>query len=160
MKKTISIAIIVAGALSASLALYAQNPGGQNPGQNRPRGEGQGQGVCQADRQRFCANIQPGQGRIAQCLNQNKAQLSAPCRQKLEQRMNRMRARAQQVRQSCRADVQQFCAGVSRGQGRVYQCLKQNEAQLSAACKAALQPQPAPAAESTEIPEPVEPTLE
>jgi Cysteine rich repeat len=158
MKKTISIAIVFAGALSASLALYAQNPGGQNPSQNRPRGEGQG--VCQADRQRFCATVQPGQGRIAQCLNQNKAQLSAPCRQKLEQRMNRMRARAQQVRQSCRADVQQFCSGVARGQGRVYQCLKQNEAQLSAACKAAIQPQPAPAAESTEIPEPVEPTLE
>lgn len=158
MNQKVSIAILFAGALFASLALYAQNPGGQSPSQNRPRGEGQG--VCQADRQRFCANIQPGQGRIARCLNQNQAQLSAPCRQKLEQRMNRMRARAQQVRQSCRADVQQFCAGVSRGQGRVYQCLKQNEAQLSAACKAALQPQPAPPAESADIPEPVEPTLE
>jgi hypothetical protein len=35
---------------------------------------------------------------------------------------------------SCRADIQKFCAG----QDRVGQCLRSNEASLSAECKATL----------------------
>jgi Cysteine rich repeat len=36
---------------------------------------------CRADIESKCATIQPGQGRIAQCLADNKSSLSAPCTQ-------------------------------------------------------------------------------
>src|SRR5262245_11275439 len=36
---------------------------------------------------------------------------------------------------SCKADVDKFCAQVKPGGGRIVQCLKQNEAQLSESCK-------------------------
>ena len=36
---------------------------------------------------------------------------------------------------SCKADVDKFCAQVKPGGGRIVQCLKQNEAQLSDSCK-------------------------
>lgn len=42
------------------------------------------------------------------------------------------------VKNACEADIQKFCAGIEHGQGRVFQCLKQNEASLDATCKASL----------------------
>ena len=41
-------------------------------------------------------------------------------------------------RTACKADVEKLCSGVQRGSGRIAACLKQNEAQVSAACKDAL----------------------
>ena len=38
----------------------------------------------------------------------------------------------------CRADVEKLCQGVVPGHGRVAGCLKQNESQVSAACKDAM----------------------
>lgn len=38
---------------------------------------------CRADIESKCANIQPGQGRIAQCLAANKSSLSQTCTQAL-----------------------------------------------------------------------------
>ena len=41
-------------------------------------------------------------------------------------------------RTACKADVEKLCAGVQHGGGRIAGCLKQNEAQVSAACKDAM----------------------
>jgi hypothetical protein len=40
--------------------------------------------------------------------------------------------------QTCRADAQKLCAGVAPGGGRVVACLRANEAQVTAECKAQL----------------------
>lgn len=39
--------------------------------------------VCEADLRKFCSGIQPGGGRIAQCLKQNAVNLSKPCQDQL-----------------------------------------------------------------------------
>jgi hypothetical protein len=41
-------------------------------------------------------------------------------------------------RVACKPDVDRLCPGIQSGGGRIVACLKQNEAQLSAACKDAL----------------------
>ena len=41
-------------------------------------------------------------------------------------------------RTACKADVASLCSGVQPGGGRIAACLKQNEAQVSPACKDAL----------------------
>jgi hypothetical protein len=41
-------------------------------------------------------------------------------------------------RVACKADVEKLCSGVQPGGGRIGACLKQNEAQVSTACKDAL----------------------
>lgn len=39
--------------------------------------------VCEADVQRLCPGIQPGGGRLLQCLQQNAPEVSEPCTAKL-----------------------------------------------------------------------------
>jgi hypothetical protein len=39
---------------------------------------------------------------------------------------------------ACQPDVSSLCSGVQPGEGRILQCLKQNEAKVSQACKDAL----------------------
>lgn len=41
-------------------------------------------------------------------------------------------------RQACMSDYQKFCTGVSPGGGRIKQCLIDHRAQLSEACRIAL----------------------
>ena len=41
-------------------------------------------------------------------------------------------------RAACKADVEKLCSGTQPGGGRIVGCLKQNEAQVSPACKDAL----------------------
>jgi len=36
---------------------------------------------------------------------------------------------------ACTADIEKFCGGVERGQGRYRECLRQHESELSPACK-------------------------
>ena len=86
---------------------------------------------CKADVEKFCPQVKPGGGRIAQCLKQNQAQLSASC----QERIKMVAARLKEVHQACEDDVQQYCAGVKPGEGRIAQCLKQHKDKLSAECK-------------------------
>lgn len=40
-------------------------------------------GACKQDRDKFCKDIEPGQGRILDCLKQNRARLKPACKAKL-----------------------------------------------------------------------------
>lgn len=86
---------------------------------------------CREDIQKFCSGIEPGQGRIAQCLKQNESRLSAACREKGPD----MKARFKAAQEACVADVKKHCSGVEPGGGRIIQCLQENEDKLSAECK-------------------------
>ena len=39
--------------------------------------------ACEADIKTLCAGVQPGNGRLAQCLRQNAASVSQPCKDQL-----------------------------------------------------------------------------
>lgn len=45
--------------------------------------------ACMADYRRFCTGVQPGGGRIKNCMVQNFAQLSASCQQALNARADK-----------------------------------------------------------------------
>jgi hypothetical protein len=44
------------------------------------KGEGQRSNACAADIERLCNGVQPGEGRIMQCLQQKETELSQQCR--------------------------------------------------------------------------------
>jgi hypothetical protein len=92
-------------------------------------------GPCKADSEKFCKDVKPGQGRIARCMKAHENELSPACRDKIEGD----REKAQEFIKACKPDADKFCKDIKPGHGRIIKCLKQNEAQLSAPCKAYFQ---------------------
>ncbi len=85
-------------------------------------------GVCKPDVEKFCKNVEKGDGRIHQCLKTNQDMLSQPCKDRME--------KARQRRIACKDDAVKFCKDVPRGKGQMKACMKTHESELSPACKA------------------------
>ena len=102
--------------------------------------EMEGKGACRTDVEKFCKDVQPGQGRIAQCMKQHEAELSPACKERIAKGKERIaegkgKEKAQAIITACKPDMEKFCKGVEQGQGRIIRCLKANEAQLSPECR-------------------------
>jgi hypothetical protein len=89
---------------------------------------------CKDDVQKLCQGVQPGGGRIIRCLDEHAEQVSAPCKDNMQER----RFEDDSVRNSCGTDFQTLCPGIKAGGGRIMECLHDHEAQLSPACKEAI----------------------
>ena len=85
--------------------------------------------ACAADIKTYCAGVQQGEGRIAQCLRSHQQQLSPGCQQGMAKAATLMK----DVAQACEDDLHQFCAGAAPG--TVKDCLRANFRQLSMGCK-------------------------
>ncbi len=92
------------------------------------------QGPCADDVAKYCKDVKPGGGRLARCLKDNEKQLSPTCKASIED----SRKKAKEAHQACADDVQKHCKDVKPGQGRIVQCLKEHEKDLSPECKAKL----------------------
>lgn len=96
----------------------------------------QGVNPCDEDIERFCANIPPGKGQIADCLKQNEAQLSPGCRR---QHLAEVAETLRQTDQACKEDSARFCGSYLQQPGYpLLNCLKLNAPSLSPECKAKL----------------------
>ncbi len=91
-------------------------------------------GPCTDDVAKFCKGIRPGGGAVAKCLEENEKDLSPACKEQI----SKAKKKIQDFKEACRADVTKFCKDVPPGRGRILQCLKQNEEELSPACKAVM----------------------
>lgn len=90
---------------------------------------------CKQDVEKFCSDVEPGQGRLVRCLRQHKDQLSDACKT----RGKEVAAKLQDLAHVCEADIDKHCVGVEPGGGRILKCLKGNETDLSPDCSAAMQ---------------------
>ena len=70
--KSALIVFAAVQAFSSAIALAADQPQGNSP-----------RVACKADVEKLCSGMQPGGGRIAGCLKQNEAQVSAACKEAL-----------------------------------------------------------------------------
>jgi cysteine rich repeat protein len=52
--------------------------------QTSPAPAGNLRAACKADGHKFCSSVQPGGGRIIECLNAHKSELSAACQDALK----------------------------------------------------------------------------
>jgi len=91
---------------------------------------------CAEDIKQLCPNVKPGSGRVLTCLQQNEPKLSVACREKIQADALKARALVLEFGRACRADVDQFCAGVDPGGGRVIGCLNRHQLELSSSCQA------------------------
>jgi hypothetical protein len=74
------------------------------------------------------------EGERRACLQRKAAQLSAPCRPMLRERLVRMKEAMQQLRTACEADRRQFCREVPLGGGALVQCLESHAQEVSDQC--------------------------
>ena len=86
---------------------------------------------CALDRQKLCAKVERGEGRIQKCLREHADQLSDECKARVG------KTRKSSASQPCAADAAKFCKGVERGEGRIIKCLDAHANDLSAECKQA-----------------------
>ena len=112
---------------------------------------------CGQDLQRFCYGVQPGEGRLIQCLSSHRSQLSPTCISRVAAARPALGAappsentRSQNLpsaappaghavteaalRASCGPDVQSLCGGISRETGGVIKCLSSHRMELSPTC--------------------------
>jgi Cysteine rich repeat len=86
--------------------------------------------ACVADIKEKCGGIQPGEGRIKDCIKQHFGELLANCKAAVVKLVAMTR--------SCRSDVKQHCPDVKLGGGRIEACMQSHLADVSAPCKEAL----------------------
>jgi hypothetical protein len=95
-----------------------------------------GADACGADVEKYCKDVPVGGGRRYRCLKEHEKELSEPCRKHIADVQGKVRG----IHEACWDDVSRLCGGVRRGGGRILQCLKDHESELSDPCKAALAP--------------------
>jgi Cysteine rich repeat len=85
--------------------------------------------ACVVDVKKNCAGVEPGEGRIADCIKKHVGDLSAPCQELL--------ASTAAAAKTCTDDVKQRCADARRRAAKIA-CLKSTLTNLGDGCKSAI----------------------
>jgi hypothetical protein len=86
---------------------------------------------CEEEIAKFCNDVKRGEGRILDCLDQYKIELSNKCKTYFEG----VKQEFKEAYKSCENDIMTFCQWIQSGEGRILNCLKENESHLSDDCK-------------------------
>ena len=89
---------------------------------------------CADDVSKFCKDVKPGGGRIANCLKEHEKDLSPACKKRTEEIM----MRAKEVHKACADDIDKFCKDVQIGKGNIARCLRGHKGELSPECNGAV----------------------
>ncbi len=87
---------------------------------------------CAAEAARLCSRAS-GEVALLGCLRGHEKELTPACRAEL----SALLPIAQEYGRDCEADARRLCAGTPPGEGRLLQCLKDQESFLSQSCQAA-----------------------
>jgi hypothetical protein len=90
-----------------------------------------GQRPCMEELEKFCSEVQAGEGRLIHCLQEHEAQLSPVCRDEVQSIMKRL----EEAKQACTPDIEKFCSDVTPGGGRLIRCLAPHYDELTPACR-------------------------
>ncbi len=96
---------------------------------------------CEKEIQTFCKDVTRGEGRVLACLYAHNDKLSGSCEYALYDaaiRLERAVAALSYVANECEDDLEKFCAAVEAGEGRLAECLNENEKKVSDRCNQAL----------------------
>ena len=93
-----------------------------------------GEDSCRADIKMLCTGVEPGSGRVMDCLRENQARLSPACSARLESNEAVAKKVVADFGRACRTDVDRLCPAIEPGEGRVIGCLAQHQVGLSPSC--------------------------
>jgi hypothetical protein len=120
--------------LSAFMAMaWAADPKDAMPSSKQAMESGKAalQSACGTDISKFCSDVTPGDARLPACLKSHEDKLSSDCKSQLQA----FRSEAMEIKKACKNDVNKFCKDVQAGGGKIWDCLKQHESDLSSACR-------------------------
>ncbi|MCZ8238456.1 MAG: cysteine rich repeat-containing protein [Leptospiraceae bacterium] len=86
---------------------------------------------CAGDIKTLCAGKKSKERK--ECLLENKAQTTQACQAAIDKAVEK-----RNKKYPCAADRDKFCKDIKKGEGRIYNCLVENTAQLSPECSAKL----------------------
>ena len=96
---------------------------------------------CKEELEKYCKDVTPGERRVLACLYARSDKLSTKCEYALYDaavQLERAVAALAYVANECDADLEKLCSAVAPGEGRLINCLKKNEKQVSDRCKQAV----------------------
>jgi hypothetical protein len=96
---------------------------------------------CEKELAAYCQGVTPGDGRILACLYAHEDKLSGQCEYVLfdaAAQLERAVAALAYLVNECGDDLDNYCAGVAAGDGRLLDCLDKNEKKISQRCRQAL----------------------
>jgi hypothetical protein len=96
---------------------------------------------CDEEIQNYCSQVTPGEGRLLACFYAHEDKLSGRCQYALYEAAAQLEAFATAVTHlaiECHDDLENFCAEVELGEGRVGTCLLDHKDEVSAACSQAI----------------------
>lgn len=97
---------------------------------------------CNKELESYCSNVTPGEGRVLACLYAHEDKLSGRCEYALYDaaaQLERAIGALTYLANECKADLQEHCADIKPGEGRLAACLKKNEEQISPRCQQAME---------------------
>ncbi len=124
MKIALYAGIIAALAIAAP-ALQAQDMPG--PGK-----------ACKSDRDKFCPDLKPGDGKLGPCMKEHVSELSPDCTAAIEAGKEARK----NIQAKCKADVAKFCADATKEHGAIAKCLESHASEIDQACADALKARP------------------
>ena len=94
--------------------------------------------ACKADKEKFCSDLKPGDGKMRDCMKQHASELSADC----TSAMKAAREAMHNIWSECKADAEKFCSDTEKGHAGVMKCLESHASELQEACGTALKSRP------------------
>jgi hypothetical protein len=95
---------------------------------------------CHEQIRQLCGNVEPGGGRMKECVAAHQKDLTPDCQAKITQREDQEQA----LKAACAQDMKEKCADIVPGKGRMIMCLAAHEPTLSQTCANAIQALPLP----------------
>lgn len=96
---------------------------------------------CKTELESYCSQVTPGEQRVLACLYAHNDKLSGQCQNalydaavELEKAITALKI----VAVGCEQDIDTICADVIAGEGRILQCLMDNQDQVSDTCGKAM----------------------
>jgi hypothetical protein len=96
---------------------------------------------CEAELEKYCSQVTPGQGRGLACLYAYGDKLSSKCEYALYDaavQLERAVAALSYVANECDADLEKYCASIKPGEGRLLECIEKHDKEVSDRCKNAI----------------------
>ena len=96
---------------------------------------------CKTELTQYCSAVTPGEARLLACIYAHGDKLSGQCEVALYDasvRLERAVNAVTLVASECSAELEAHCKNVQAGEGRIAQCLKDNQSKLGQPCAQAL----------------------